>query len=581
MTDLTAAAARPDRTWSPRPRAVLLCAVFALLFLATLIIDLHTAAVVARSKTNVLWRDQWYFLGEWKSVTEGRSWAAVLWFDFWGHRSVVSRLLFWLFSFRNTPLLCIAWACLLGQMALIAAVYRNLFGSLFSPRFGTACLVAANLYFSSLQMENFIWAFQFQYPLTFFCATLSFFLFALNSRGHGKRFAVASAISALIGSLTMAQGLMIWPVLAVQALLSKRRPRVWLSLFATFVVLAGIYAVGYHMPQTGMGFRGQFHRPMRALQIALMVLGGPISNQSLAWGVAVGAAGAIALVTLMFVVYRDRNPVWPSVPVALALFIAATAWLTVGGRMTPELLKQLIAIHNEIVPSRYETFAFIFWSSLFALSLWLLQTTGSGVTKAIALVAAFVPAYMVVRYAPIQQIVADAWGDSMRSIDATGLSLLVGAPDWERQALLWSYRTEFEDWVAFARQRRLTNFSEQRYAWLNEKLADRFPTGGAAKCEGKVESVDRLSPTAWRFTGWAWDREAGKPPADLLLVDEAGTIRGLAGSGIRHHDTGGHSAAVVMWRAGWLGYAASEKVRAYAVLPRCGAGVSACACALQ
>ncbi|MCU1260708.1 MAG: putative rane protein, partial [Bryobacterales bacterium] len=228
------------------------------LLAATLAINYHTARQVAQFRTNVLWRDQWQFLGELQSVHEGKDWAGVLWSPYWGHRPVVPRLLFYLdarfFSFRNTPLLCISWACLLAQIALIAAVNRPIFGRFVSWRFAAALIVTLNLCLSSFQLENLIWALQVQYTLVIFCAVLSFVLFALSVRAKAANIVLlASCLSAFVGSLTMAQGLLIWPVLALQAWVCRSNRKVWLGLLAIFVVAGGIYAVGYQMPDTGMG----------------------------------------------------------------------------------------------------------------------------------------------------------------------------------------------------------------------------------------------------------------------------------------------------------------------------------------
>ena len=522
----------------------------------------------------MLWRDQWQFLGELQSVYEGKNWAGVLWSPYWGHRPVIPRLLFYLdarfFSFRNTPLLCVSWACLLAQIALIAVVNRAIFGRFASWRFAAALIVTLNLCLSSFQLENLIWALQVQYTLVIFCAVVSFVLFALSIRAKAANgLLLASCISALAGSLTMAQGLAIWPVLGLQAWVCRSSRRVQLGLLAIFFVAVGIYAVGYQTPDTGMGLRGELSRPLRALEIGLMVLGGPISNESLPWGMAAGAAGLLGLIGFVIAVHRDGDAVWPSVHLAIVLFAVATAFLTVGGRISPEFLKQRVSLGGEILPSRYLTFAFVFWTSMFTVSLWALGTARSAPLRALALLAAAAPCYFVIAYAHMQPIVADAWADAMHSFDATGTSFLVGAPDWERQKLLWGYRSQLEDWVEFARAHRLANFSEERFAWLSRSLTDQFQVTGDSRCEGKLESAEQLSETTWRVNGWAWNRDSGKPPADLVLVDDDGRICGLARSGLPHHDTGGHSGEVVIYRAGWLGYMRCSdpaKIKTYAVL---------------
>jgi hypothetical protein len=544
-------------------RPLLTGAVLLLLLAATLVINFHTAKAVAQFRTNVPWRDQWWFLGELQSVYQGKNRAQVLWSPYWGHRPVIPRLLFFLdarwFALRNTPLLCVSWSAVLAELALMAGVNRILFGRIVSWRFAAALIVMLNLCISSFQMENLIWALQVQYALVFFFAVLSFVLFAL-AKGR-KALLAATCLSALAGSLTMAHGIAIWPVLAMQAALCRSSRKVWIGFLIAFAAASGIYAIGYQMPDPGMGLGGQLKRPMRALEIGLMVLGGPITNQSVPWGVAAGGVGMLALAAFVCAVYRGRRPVWPSVHAAIAIFAAVTAWLTVAGRLSPELLRQIMASGGEILPSRYQTFAVLFWTSLFALSLWV------SITHRIALLSALVACYLVIAYARVHPLAADAWADGMRSLDATGTSFLVGAQDWERQKILWGYHEQLDGWVLFAREHRLANFSEERFLWLGRKLSDRFEEVDANRCEGKVESLEALPDGAWRVNGWAWDRGARRPPLDVVLVGAGGLIRGLARGGIRHHDTGGHTDAVAMARAGWLGYSkGADTVQAYVVL---------------
>ncbi len=540
----------------------------------TVFTDFHTVKVIHQFRTNVLWRDQWWFLGEFQSLHKGASWSQILWSPYWGHRPVIPRLLFYLdvklFSFRNTPLLCLSWASLLLQVVVISAVNRSLFGSILSWRFVAALIVTLNLYLSSFQMENLIWALQIQYILVFTFATLSFTLFAssLTAR-RGTLLLSTSFLCAFLGSLTMANGLLIWPVLALQAVLCKSSRRVWAGALLAFVLLSGIYTVGYVMPDTGMGLRGQFHRPGRAIEIALMVVGGPLSNQNYQASVVAGAAGILAAMISAFAIRRDSRPALPSIHLAIAAFSAGTAALTVWGRISPEFVKQHIAVRAEMLPSRYQTFSFIFWASLFALALWVTRTAHPRVLKALTLTAAFVPCYFVFAYTRVQPAVADAWLDSMHSFDATGTSFLLNAPDWERQQLLWAYRSQLDGWVQFAREQRLANFSEDRLHWIGSRLTDRFPKAIDAGCEGKLEDAQSISPGCWRVNGWAWERDAHKAPLDVVLVDASGYIRGLARSGQPHHDTGGHSPEVIIYRAGWLGYVNTPNLsglRAYAVL---------------
>jgi hypothetical protein len=167
---------------------------------------------------------------------------------------------------------------------------------------------------------------------------------------------------------------------------------------------------------------------------------------------------------------------------------------------------------------------------------------------------------VVVADAREQRIYSTAWADAMRSVDATGTSLLLDVQDWDRQQILWSDRSQLFHWVEFARAQRLANFSEDRYQWLNSVLRDQFRVVGSEHCEGKMETFDTLSNTSWRVNGWAWDRDAADAPQDIVLVDSSNRIAGLARGGVRHHDTGGYSPQVIISRAGWLGYYRGDQV---------------------
>ena len=539
----------------------------------TIYLNLSTISTVLTSQTNVLSRDQWWFAGELQSLHEGKDWTQLLWAPYWGHRPVLVRLLFYmdsrLFAFRSGPLLSLTWAFLFGEMVLLASVNRAISGSVLTWRFGIAFIVLLNLCLSSLQMENLIWALQVQYLMVFFFAIASFTGLALSEQSRHRKILVGlSCLCALAGSLTMAHGLFIWPALAAQAYVCRRSRKLWLGLLLVFVVSAGLYSINYEMPSTGMGLAGQLRRPMRAIEISLMVVAGSISNRSLPWGVAAGALGVISLVGFCIHLRQSARATWPSVYLAAAIFAVLTASLTAAGRISPELLKTLLATQHELLPSRYQTFGYVFWVSIFGLGLWFTQSLAGSRWRFLAIPSLLIPMVVVVVDGREQTLYSAAWGDAMRSIDATGVSLLLDARDWEREQILWSDRSQLSRWVKFTRDQRLANFSEERAGWLNAVLTDRFHLAGAERCEGRVEVDDVLPSERWRVTGWAWDRSAAAVPQDVVFVDESNRISGLARGGMRHNDVQGHSSHVVIWRAGWLGYSRSDRAsrKAFVVL---------------
>ena len=69
-----------------------------------------------------------------------------------------------------------------------------------------------------------------------------------------------------------------------------------------------------------------------------------------------------------------------------------------------------------------------------------------------------------------------------------------------------------------------------------------------------------------KVQGWEWSRSEKKPPRQILLVDDAGIIVGLASSGIERPDVA-KLPEITDLRTGWQGYAkAGRNVSAYAVI---------------
>src|SRR5438552_12854412 len=80
----------------------------------TLGLNVWTVRQTARAVSNVPWRDQWWFIGELAAYLAGGSWWPTLWNVYWGHRCVLTRLIFLadakLFALANSPLVALIFA---------------------------------------------------------------------------------------------------------------------------------------------------------------------------------------------------------------------------------------------------------------------------------------------------------------------------------------------------------------------------------------------------------------------------------------------------------------------------------------
>src|SRR4051794_24498387 len=132
------------------------------------------------AKTEVPWRDQWKFLNDARQI-QTHHWPS-LWYAYWGHRPVIARLatLFGLtfFPTLNTPLIVLILAVQAAHAGLLVYIARRLFHPISRPVFLIAAALIIQLAFSSLQLENFLWAAQIGYVLVWAGATAAFFLLA-------------------------------------------------------------------------------------------------------------------------------------------------------------------------------------------------------------------------------------------------------------------------------------------------------------------------------------------------------------------------------------------------------------------
>jgi hypothetical protein len=84
--------------------------------------------------------------------------------------------------------------------------------------------------------------------------------------------------------------------------------------------------------------------------------------------------------------------------------------------------------------------------------------------------------------------------------------------------------------VQFLRARQLSVFADGRYRWIGQPLNEVLQLAPDAHCSGSVDRADPLKDDnkAWHVAGQAWNDDDGATPSQLVIVDEAGRVAGLA-----------------------------------------------------
>src|ERR1700681_1950740 len=148
-------------------------------------------------------------LEEFSAYEHGASLWPILWSPYWGHRLVIPKLIFFtdMRWASNAPL---TWLTLLVQfihISILLSMAWVLFRGASRLFFLLSSTIVLNLMLSPYQMENFTWNMQTMFPLVYAAGSASFLCLALSAAKKPLTFRVFTVVAALIGSLTMPNGI--------------------------------------------------------------------------------------------------------------------------------------------------------------------------------------------------------------------------------------------------------------------------------------------------------------------------------------------------------------------------------------
>lgn len=533
---------------------------------ATAGFNVYTLLQIPRAATRVPYSDEWIMLQQFKSVAQGASLWKTVWAPYWGERMVILRLIFFA-DMRWASDAPLTWVSLVVECALIA-LFIVVAWKLLRPRswlcFAFSLAIILNLMLSPYQAENFTWSMLMLFPLVFAFGAASFFFLALGGQSPSVVFLILAIASGSIASLAMPNGLLVWPILVAQAICLKLPRKSTAVLALTGILLIGAYAWHYQRPEMGMGFQGGLRHPVDFTVLTGLLLGGTLEAFPPAVRIAValaGIAGAFYLGIRIVLGIRtvkdggaERRWVWVLIAITLFLFLSAAS--VVAGRLGLEWLHR----RDLILPQRYYTLIFAFWTAVGILMLYAASRRLIGAVPVFFWAAMF---YILMFLRPghlLDRI--DGWADFFRGADAVGASILVDSPDDQWLGYLLDSKSTRDECVAFLRSRGMGIFAEQRARWPGNNSRALFGEYRDTRCDGAVEFVNRLNSGGWRVEGWAAERESGRVPDDLVIANGDNRIVGLARGGLRHRFFPGFFTDAAsrgvrhdgLRRSEWLGY---------------------------
>jgi hypothetical protein len=400
------------------------------------------------------------------------------------------------------------------------------------------------------------------------------FFFLWRSASTGRLLSlIISIAAAVVGTYSVGNGMVIWPVMIFMAGISRLPKRRIAGILIAGILSVSAYFVDYRFLEQGR-MSLLLHHPFYAFWFALVYLGSPLSYVNVWLGGMIGLTGflLVALASALAVRQHRTGDVAFAVAAAVCLYIAGSAMMGAYGRMAPSDMAFGFARAG-----RYISVQLTYWANLSVVIGWLAMRAPWRRSLALHVAAVGLTAVLLSAVMDQQNVQESAFAASQASAHEAGIALLVGIEDPAVMRAIYPDPGFPLRYVAGIRQKRLSIFSSGRHDWIGQPLDRLFAAGPPGRCSGYLE---RLQPVAggYRATGWAMDRETGGAATDIVLIDPSGIVIGLGET-----RPGGYPPLIDDIGPGrldwdWVGFArgfrAPETVRAYAVV---GSGKISCA----
>jgi hypothetical protein len=451
------------------------------------------------------------------------------------HRIVFSRLLFWLdlkFFHGTIAFLFVANLVLVALAAwLFVAMIRQAAPAPAHPAPGRIVGAAVVcLLFSWVQSENLGWGFQSAF---FFAQLVPLFAFYLLYRAQvaptrRHRLFVAAAVAGVACLGTMANGVLVLPLMVVLAVILKF-DKTRIAILAVLAAAAALfYFSGVSPLRQRSGFEDVMANPLGLLHYTVLYLGSPFYYLSAGGRPAADLAGAFFLVggACLFVRAFLRVRVAPTEPagvVASALlvfagYIVATAFITGYGR--------LILGVDQALSSRYTTAALMGWCALFVAGVSLARRDRiRWYVSAAAMLA-------VLLLVPRQTIVFTPNPYPFERL-ISGLALEMGVRDDEQVGKVAPRIEQARSLAEKARARGLSAYGRSPLQGIRERIGQQQVMLPAERCQTNIESIAPV-PGDERYRsieGWIYRPDTKSAPAEILLVDPEGRLVGYGFTG--------------------------------------------------
>ena len=383
-------------------------------------------------------------------------------------------------------------------------------------------------------------------------ATLSTLTLLLYYRKPRVWLLALSILAATIATWSLANGMLLWPLLLLAALLLGMRRSVLLVIALVAGGNIGLYLYRYHRPGPTAEFPGLILAADRTLHYVAVYFGSTFVRHSSGWiPLLAGTAGLWVAVAIIIrnLPQRGTSSLLQMELSLLMLLCIATAFITASGRLHLGL--------EQATASRYQTFALLFWCSLGLSILFLLQqhrvprsvipsipersagksrdllfsnsfalgrgSSDGGTPVQAARANAFCGFLLVLMLGFATQVrlpLIDAQWRQLR-LKRISLSLLTGVHDPAALADAYPDPQAVLRAAQYMKDNHLSIFAGDLYAQLGQPFDATYTVRPATDCSGYISSTQLLPADdgeGLRITGYAWDKLSNRPAREIVAV---------------------------------------------------------------
>jgi hypothetical protein len=508
-------------------------------FIAVLFISLAMVGGV-RSYSPVPFMDMWNgYLGFFTKLSDG-DWSA-----WWGqhneHRIFLARLFFWvdltIFRGQGWFLIIVNYFLLMMVCYLFWRIWKEIEPDNQNSWIGYFLIAWL---FWWVQKENLEWGFQSQFILAQLLPLLSFYFLHIAHIDDSRnlRFFCLAIFIGILSIGSMANGILVFPLMVVFSLLLRMDWRKTLIIGVFAIAGISFYFYGYTAPG-GHGSLRQavLTNPLGLLHYVAVYVGSPFSFGSKSFGLLTATAAGIILIgsSLFFACRMLSSTRQKSLQLALLIFI-----LFVGGTALGAAGGRVIFGVEQALSSRYMTPALMAWAALF-----LLFYINSDLLKSWSRDKLWVVmASLILLMLPQQLKALKSQSQILFEREIAALALELGVKDQGQISNIFPSAEWALDIVKVPIQENYSIFGQAPLADLREKMGQTFDEKNdlQQECKGHLDAVEQIesTPNFLRISGWLWSDGEKSDAEFITFVNSDNQILGFGLGGKERLDVAKH-----------------------------------------